>query len=114
MTKTTFAYAFAPALLSTYALFATVGAAALPTPAAAQEMQTSATVVFADLDLSSEKGQKTLERRIEKTARSVCGLDNVTTGSRMASRSQRECYDQALRSTRSQVAQAIANDRKGG
>lgn len=108
------AYAFAPALLSTVALFAVVGTAAVPTTASAREAGPSASISFADLDLMSEAGQKTLERRIEKTARAICGLDQVTTGSRMASRSQRACYDHALQSTRTQVAVAIASSNKGG
>ena len=106
------AYALAPALLSTVALFAVIGAAA--TPASAREAGASAAITFADLDLMTPAGQKALERRIEKTARGVCGLDQITTGSRIPSRSQRACYDQALQSTRTQVAAAIAGSNKGG
>lgn len=106
--------AIAPALIATAALFVITAAGATPAAAATAGTGQSATIEFADLDLMSEAGQKKLERRIEKTARAVCGMDAVTTGSRMVSRSQRECYDQALRSARSQVAAAIENSRKGG
>lgn len=106
------AYALAPALLATFALFAVVGAAA--TPASAREAGASATVAFADLDLMTPAGRKALDRRIEKTARAVCGLDRLNAGSRLPSRSQRTCHDQALQSTRIQVAAAMAGRNSGG
>jgi len=112
MTK--FATAFAPALVATTALFTIVGVAAVPTPAAAQEQVATATIEFADLNLASEEGQKALEGRIQRSARRVCGMDEVRTGTIMQSRAATQCYRQALRSARARVAEAVRQSRQGG
>jgi UrcA family protein len=111
MTK--LATAFAPALVATTALFAVVGIAAAPAPAAAQD-QPAAAIGFADLNLATEAGQKALEVRIERTARRICGMDEVRTGTIMQSRAATQCYRQALRNTRERVAQAVRQSQQGG
>lgn len=42
-------------------------------PAAAQEVTTSVAVPFADLDLTTDAGQSTLESRVSAAAKEVCG-----------------------------------------
>ena len=99
---------FKHTLVPVIALAATVGILALPDAASAGS---SVTVRYADLDLSTVAGQQKLERRIARAASQVCGLDEVTTGSRVPSTEASACYRQALRSVRSSVANAVANNR---
>jgi UrcA family protein len=76
---------------------------ALAASAPAQAAQVS--VGYADLDLKSADGRATLEKRIQKAARAVCGMDDApTTGSKMQSRSRLQCYDNAT----SEIGQSIA------
>jgi len=70
-------------------------------------------VRFSDLDLATTAGQQQLDRRIDRAARSVCGIEDATTGTRIASRSAQKCYEQALRATRTQVAKAIEAKQAG-
>ena len=96
------------------AFAATVGLFALPDAAFADSTGQSVTVRFADLDLSSAAGQQKLERRIERAARQVCALDEVTTGTRVPSGEASACYRQALRNVHSSVASAVAANRPAG
>lgn len=61
-----------------FAAIAALGLFATSAPAVAQE-GADVTVTYDDLDLDSAKGQKELDRRIEKAARQVCGLDRQRT-----------------------------------
>lgn len=96
------------------AFAATIGLFAIPDAASAASTGQSVIVGFADLDLSTAAGQQKLERRIERAARQVCRLDDVTTGSRVPSPEASACYRQALRSVRSSVANAVAGNRPAG
>lgn len=93
---------------------AALAAAAFATPTFAATTE-GLSVKYSDLDLSTERGQARLERRIDKAARDVCGLDDVTSATRMRSESARACYEQAKASVHNQVAAAIARgDTRGG
>jgi UrcA family protein len=96
------------------AFAATIGLFALPDAVSAASTGQSVMVRFADLDLSTATGQQKLERRIERAARQVCGLDEERTGSRVPSTDASACYRQALRSVRSSVANAVAGNRPAG
>lgn len=78
-------------------------------PAAAK----SVAVEYRDLDLTSEKGRKQLDRRINKAARQVCGVDEVTTGSRLKALSL-QCYRKAKKDAAVQVASVIESRSLGG
>ena len=71
---------------------------------AADNNQRSVSVRHADLDLASEAGQRELDNRINDAARKVCGMDERPTGSNIASRGSRECYE----TTRTQIARQVA------
>jgi UrcA family protein len=114
MTKTNFARASAPLYASLLAVAATMAVFAVPDAAMAQTQKTAETVQISDLDLSTEAGQRTLDRRIDRAARKACQLDSVRTGSRMASPSATACYKEALRKTQTQVADRLADTRQGG
>lgn len=74
------------------------------TPAAARS--DNLVVKYADLDLSSPAGQKTLERRISAAARKFCGADAQNTGTRMRSAGTSECLTSARDLARSEVVKA--------
>ena len=67
----------------------TIGVAAA-SPAAAETRST--TVDFTDLNLLSEKGRKTLERRLDRAAQTVCRYDRADIRARTRSPSAYRCY----------------------
>ena len=81
-------------------------------PAAAKDF----VVVHKDLDLSTAKGQKTLDQRIDAAAREYCGVDVQLTGSRVkGSRTgTKECYQSARTAAREQMASLIEEAQRGG
>ena len=111
MTKLDIAAIVAP-LMTTLAAFSIVVS---PGPAMAAEAQTAHVAIkTSDLDLNDPRGQQTLDRRIDHAARAICGMNGVRTGTRLASDDAKACYQQAVRTTRAQVAEVAANARRGG
>jgi UrcA family protein len=77
------------------------------TPAFAAELTVaSREVQTTDLNLSSQAGRATLERRIRSAVNIVCNVDNSLIG--RGSASQRNCVQAAKASTRPQVARLLA------
>jgi len=100
--------------MKTFALAAAV-IGLVATPAfAGPEKGPSTSVSYAGLDLSTTEGQKLLEQRIDIAARRMCQLDQLPTGTRIISSAHRSCYAKAKASAKSQVAIAIADQRRGG
>lgn len=111
MTKLDIATAIAPAMMLAAALSMTIS----PAPAFAQERQpTTVAVRTSDLNFSDPATRRVLDHRIERAARSACGLDDIRTGTRLGSSDDRACYRQALHATRMQVAEIAENARRGG
>ncbi|TCM18629.1 UrcA family protein [Novosphingobium sp. PhB165] len=54
------------------------------------------TVRYADLNLTSVAGQKTLERRLNAAARDACGYDMIDPGTRLRNPDAVACYNKAL------------------
>lgn len=106
--------------MKTFALAtATLGLAFSTVPAFAASGATDlpqAELTFDDLDLSTPSGQKALDRRIDKLARSICGADTVTTGSRILSNSReiKNCVKTARASAERQIAAIIEDQQRGG
>ena len=100
-----------PPILAAAAL---LGAATAFVSPAGAETSASVAVKYSDLNLSSRSGQAQLDRRIDKAARSICGIDDVITGSRLPSTEARQCYEQAKASVHDQVAERIARDNSRG
>lgn len=90
-----------------------LGAATVIAAPAAAEAPASVAVKYSDLNLTSSAGQARLERRIDKAARSICGMDEVSTGTRLPSAVGRECYEETKARVHEQIAQAIARDSRG-
>ena len=111
MTKLDIAAVVAPLMTTLAAFSITVS----PGPAMAAETNVPvATVKTSDLNLSDPAAQQILDRRIDRAARKMCGLDQIRTGSLLASPQARECYREAVRSTRDQLARIEQNARRGG
>lgn len=98
--------------LHTAILTAALGAAVFATPAVAASQGPG--IKYADLDLSTEAGQKKLDRRIDSAARSACGMDQVQTGRFTPSTEARQCYQRTKTSVHEQVAELIAREKTRG
>lgn len=101
--------------MKTFAIAAAaLGLACTTTPAlAGDDQRMSLEVELGDIDLASASGQKLLDQRIEKAARTVCRVTDVETGTRLMNRDARTCLAKARADARQQVA-AITGDRQRG
>ncbi|WP_347302665.1 UrcA family protein [Croceibacterium sp. TMG7-5b_MA50] len=88
------------------------GIAALPAAAKAGSEDASVSVSHADLDLTTEAGQTTLNRRLNSAARQVCAYH----GGRSLAMSQEaaRCYRQARRDVQVQFAMATSGRTQRG
>lgn len=87
------------------AIIAAAAIASLAVPATAEGVDQ--TIEHRDLDLATARGQKLLATRIDKTARAVCGYDDVITGTRVRSREVSRCYVEAKASANESVVAAM-------
>jgi UrcA family protein len=86
-------------------LAAALGAAMFSAPAMAAPADGGALAVqYKDLDLSTPAGMNTLNQRLEKAAREVCGVGQTITGSRIPSKTARLCFDETLAQLHQQIA----------
>ena len=85
-----------------------------PTVSAAEGDQRSTRVAYADLDLSTAEGVAELDRRIDTAAREVCDADRQVTGTRLESRSTRQCLEIAKTQLDRHFAQIKRNANLGG
>jgi len=91
-----------------------LAAAVLAAPVAAADEAPSVGVRYGDLDLTSEEGQRQLDRRLERAAREVCGLNEKVVGSHLRSQHSRECYREARRDLDQQYAQLVSRKAAAG
>jgi len=81
----------------------------------AQERDTRTTgVTHQDLDLSTEQGRAELNRRIDDAAKQVCGMNERSLGSNIATRESRECYRTAKRDLERHFAEVLAERGSAG
>ncbi len=83
----------------------------VPTVAQAQEFP-SARVSYADLDLASDVGQQSLQRRIFHAAESVCGIGAIRVDIKSAFLAT-DCRDDAIAGAQPQFAAAVNAARHG-
>ena len=96
------------------ALSLTLGSA-LVTVAPAHAAETrQIEVSYDDLNLETEAGRHTLERRLDYAARKVCDYDGVTTGARGVTKQAKDCYAKARSLTSGQVAAIMERQNLGG
>lgn len=93
-------------------LITAIALTSLAAPALAQEVRF--TVEYRDLDLATEAGQATLERRIDTAARKACGVEARSTGTRLRTSNARQCVQELRAKARQQFAAITANEDKGG
>lgn len=93
---------------------AAVGSMMIAAPAVAGDDKPTISVVYSDLNLNTEAGQAALEHRVMAATKAVCGADDVRTGTRLRSTSERKCLAEAKKSAKQQVAAIIEDARRGG
>lgn len=74
----------------------------------------TAEVRYADLDLSTERGQNRLHLRMRSAAREVCGMDIREPGTTLPSREARECYVNKIAGFERQIASLARDTARGG
>ncbi|MCB2065714.1 MAG: UrcA family protein [Erythrobacter sp.] len=92
---------------------AIAASAALAVPAAAAEQGESVRVRYSDLNLSTDQGQAALQRRLERAAEEVCGVDRNSSGMALPSRQARRCYNETVRNFEREVAALAAEQQRG-
>lgn len=101
--------------MRTYALVLALAAVPFAVPAAAASTVVSQVAVqYKDLDLTTEAGQKTLDSRLDRAAREVCGMNESVTGSRVPAKNTRDCYRQSRTQMAKQLAALIDRPLLGG
>ena len=95
---------------TTLAILASAGLALSASAAQAE----TALVTYSDLNLDSAAGQKTLERRIEKAAREVCGQWAGGTRNLRSDMAARACFEKAKAGAGAQVASLVDDQALGG
>lgn len=95
---------------------AAIGCAVAAVPAHARDTVEIASAVVAvdDYDLTSPTGLADLNRKIERTAREVCGLDEINRGRHFAAGPARQCYRDAMAKAERRVAEIVRQERLGG
>lgn len=77
-------------------------------------MAESVEVPYEDLDLTTAKDRETLDQRIDKAARQVCGANEATVGSRIRSQEVRACIKQAKQQIEASLAKMGGVKKAGG
>ena len=85
---------------------------AAPAHASNDEMP-SVQVRYADLDLSTKEGQDTLDRRLNRAAQQVCGIDPRTSGLALPTSESRSCYRETVKNFEREVAARTAEQQRG-
>lgn len=85
-------------------------AAVLASTGAAAQSNVLRTVNYSDLDLSTQSGVVTLERRVARAVKSLCGHDPAISGS-VVDAEQAKCEAETNASVRAQIDKKIAAER---
>lgn len=91
-------------------LSAVMATALVALPASAETAQ----IHYSDLNLATEAGQRAFDKRVERAARKVCGMNELRTGTRTATPAMHRCYTDAKKSARQQLAAVTDEQRLGG
>ena len=81
-----------------------LAAALLAAPAATLAAQSSVSLKYDDLDLSTTKGMVELNKRADDAARQACSTNSVKTGTILRSKAERQCYQE----TRARLNELVA------
>lgn len=102
------------AYIALAAIGSTLAITAPTTPAFAAPASETMIVQYSDLDLTSARDKKILERRIDEAAKKICGIDQTLTGTRLKSSGGMRCYRAAKAQASKQFAALINEQRLGG
>lgn len=91
---------------------ALVSGAMLASPVMAEEAM-SIEVRYSDLDLSTQEGQDSLERRLNRAAEQVCGINPRVTGVALPSTESRRCYRETVEQFERQIATIAERQQRG-
>lgn len=105
---------FAKPLTHALATLALAGAAISPALAAGAADPMTLKISTADINLATAQGQRMLDQRIEKAARSVCRVADHKTGTRIMNHEARACLAKARAEARQQVAALNQIAQRGG
>jgi len=97
---------------TTLAMFALLGLAVPSVSSAAETNRLS--VGYADLNLETAEGQKSLDRRIDQAVREVCGFNEAPVGTRIVSQDVRTCMTKAKASASERVSAILRQEARGG
>lgn len=96
----------------TLALAAMTSLAAAPALANGYETR-SVEVAYHDLDLTTLEGVQKFDRRVDRAARDVCGLNDIATGTRIPASGAHACYREAKDKIGARVAALVAARPRG-
>lgn len=91
-----------------------LAAAVVAVPAAADAPKETIRVEYKDLDLASAAGREELELRLDRAVRTICGVDDARTGTRLPSTRSSRCLRDARIDLDKQFAGLIETRSKGG
>ena len=94
---------------------AALGLVCTTAPAFAGEVEKmSIRVNYGDINLATAAGQQSLDNRIEKAVRTVCRVNDVSTGSRQLTQEKRDCVIKARADAREKIALVTGDRQRGG
>lgn len=93
-----------------FVIAAALGLALTATASYAGEVR----VGYSDLNLASAEGQQALSHRIDRAAKSACGFNEISTGTRFRSADATACYKAAHAKARNAMAVVVEDARLGG
>lgn len=91
----------------------TAGALIAAPAHAAKDEGATVHVRYADLDLSTQEGQGTLERRLDHAAQEVCGIDPRTSGRALPTTESRSCYRETIKNFEREIAARAEQQQRG-
>lgn len=87
---------------------ALAASAMIATPAIAGNADgDSVSVRYSDLNLATQDGQRALERRLNRAAEKVCGIDRRTSGMALPSSESRSCYRKTVEGFEREIATRV-------
>ncbi len=87
---------------------ALAASAMIATPAVAGNAEeNSVPVRYSDLNLATQDGQRALERRLNRAAEKVCGIDRRTSGMALPSSEARSCYRKTIEGFEREIASRV-------
>lgn len=104
----------AKTITHTLAALGLAGAAVTPAIAGLKPQVQTISVPTSDLDLGTAKGQRALDKRVEKAVRSVCRTVSSQTGTRIMDQDAQNCLARARADAKRQVAVLVSDEQRGG